>query len=121
MPRQLNDSAVQGMDISEAMLDVGLDREVEGDMCLQDLGQGLPLRAGSFDGAISISAVQWLCNADSAGADPRRRMRRFFESLYASLTRGGRAALQARCRPAAQSQSHDTRQPIRQAWHIRKA
>ena len=85
------------MDISEAMLDVGLDRDAEGDMCLQDLGQGLPLRPGSFDGAISISAVQWLCNADSAGADPRRRMRRFFESLYASLTRGGRAVLQARC------------------------
>ena len=84
----------QGMDISAAMLDVGFDREVEGDMCLQDLGQGLPLRPGSFDGAISISAVQWLCNADSAGSDPRRRMRRFFESLYASLTRGGRAVLQ---------------------------
>ena len=85
---------MKGMDISPAMLDVGLDREVEGDMCLQDLGQGLPLRPGSFDGAISISAVQWLCNADSAGSDPRRRMRRFFESLYASLTRGGRAVLQ---------------------------
>ena len=93
----------QGMDISEAMLDVGLDREAEGDMCQQDLGQGLPLRAGSFDGAISISAVQWLCNADSAGADPRRRMRRFFESLYASLTRGGRAVLQARCQHALHS------------------
>ncbi len=95
----------QGMDISEAMLDVGIDRDAEGDMCLQDLGQGLPLRPGSFDGAISISAVQWLCNADTAGADPRRRMRRFFESLYASLTRGGRAVLQARCRNAPQSLS----------------
>ncbi len=93
------------MDISEAMLEVGLDREAEGDMCLQDLGQGLPLRPGSFDGAISISAVQWLCNADSAGADPRRRMRRFFESLYASLTRGGRAVLQARCQNAPHSSS----------------
>ena len=54
---------LQGMDISEAMLDVALDREVEGDLCVGDLGQGLPFRAGTFDGAISISAVQWLCNA----------------------------------------------------------
>ena len=78
------------------MLGVAVDREVDGDVCLQDLGQGLPLRPGVFDGAISISAVQWLCNADSSGADPRRRMRRFFEALYASLTRGGRAVLQVR-------------------------
>ena len=54
---------LQGMDISEAMLDVALDREVEGDLCVSDLGQGLPFRSGTFDGAISISAVQWLCNA----------------------------------------------------------
>ena len=84
----------QGMDISEAMLGIAHKREVEGDLCAQDLGQGLPLRPGSFDGAISISAVQWLCNADSRGADPRKRMRRFFETLYASLARGGRAVLQ---------------------------
>lgn len=54
---------LQGLDISEAMLDVAREREVEGDLCLHDLGHGLPLRPGSFDGAISISAVQWLCNA----------------------------------------------------------
>jgi 18S rRNA (guanine1575-N7)-methyltransferase len=45
------------------MLDVAREREVEGDVCLHDLGHGLPLRPGTFDGAISISAVQWLCNA----------------------------------------------------------
>ena len=45
------------------MLDVAREREVEGDLCLADLGQGMPLRTGVFDGAISISAVQWLCNA----------------------------------------------------------
>lgn len=54
---------VQGFDISEAMLGVASEREVEGDLCLHDMGQGMPLRAGIFDGAISISAVQWLCNA----------------------------------------------------------
>jgi len=68
------------------MLDVAREREVEGDLLLSDLGHGLPLRAGAFDGAISISAVQWLCNAvrpraarqasSLAGAarSPRRRM-----------------------------------------------
>ena len=60
----------QGMDISEAMLDVALDREVEGDLCISDLGQGLPFRTGSYDGAISISAVQWLCNAVRALGAP---------------------------------------------------
>ena len=53
----------QGLDISAAMLDVAKEREVEGDLCHHDLGDGLPFRPGMFDGAISISAVQWLCNA----------------------------------------------------------
>ncbi|KAG2434446.1 hypothetical protein HYH02_012276 [Chlamydomonas schloesseri] len=83
-----------GLDISAAMLDVAHEREVEGDLVLSDLGHGLPLRPGSFDGAISISAVQWLCNADRAGHDPRKRMKRFFETLYMSLRRGARAVLQ---------------------------
>ncbi|KXZ47612.1 hypothetical protein GPECTOR_34g771 [Gonium pectorale] len=83
-----------GMDISAAMLDVAVEREVDGDLVLGDLGHGLPLRPGSFDGAISISAVQWLCNADRSGHDPRKRMKRFFETLYMSLRRGARAVLQ---------------------------
>lgn len=68
--------------------------QVEGDVALHDLGHGLPLRMGTFDGAISISAVQWLCNADKASHEPRKRMKRFFETLYSSLTRGARAVLQ---------------------------
>jgi 18S rRNA (guanine1575-N7)-methyltransferase len=60
------------------------------------MGQGVPLRPGAFDGAISISAVQWLCNADRSSHDPRRRLRRFFQTLYACLARGARAVLQVR-------------------------
>lgn len=82
------------MDISASMLDVALQREVEGDLLLGDLGNGLPLRAHVFDGAVSISAVQWLCNADTTGADPRARLRRFFATLYRALARGARAVLQ---------------------------
>lgn len=45
------------------MLEIAHDRDSDGDLCLHDLGDGLPFRPGTFDGAISISAVQWLCNA----------------------------------------------------------
>ncbi|ETI29296.1 hypothetical protein G647_01749 [Cladophialophora carrionii CBS 160.54] len=84
-----------GMDISPSMLDIALQREdVEGDLFLADMGQGVPFRAGSFDAAVSISAVQWLCNAESSGVSPEGRLRRFFDGLYASLKRGGRAVLQ---------------------------
>lgn len=83
-----------GMDISPSMLATGLDRDVEGDMFLSDLGNGIPFRAGTFDAAISISTIQWLCNADSTEADPKRRLQRFFSTLYASLKRGGKFVAQ---------------------------
>ncbi|KAI5063491.1 hypothetical protein GOP47_0022038 [Adiantum capillus-veneris] len=83
-----------GLDISEAMLDVALERETEGDLLLSDIGQGLGFRPGTIDGAISISALQWLCNADKSCNDPRLRLKAFFNSLYRSLARGARAALQ---------------------------
>nr|KAF6488850.1 BUD23 rRNA methyltransferase and ribosome maturation factor [Molossus molossus] len=53
-----------GIDISPDMLDAALDREAQGDLLLGDMGQGIPFKPGSFDGCISISAVQWLCNAN---------------------------------------------------------
>ncbi|KAL7634177.1 UNVERIFIED_CONTAM: hypothetical protein RMT77_015506 [Armadillidium vulgare] len=83
-----------GFDISQAMLDVAVEREVEGDMVLSDLGQGLPLRPASFDGAISISAIQWLCNADKKEHVPAKRLYKFFMTLYACLCRGSRAVFQ---------------------------
>jgi 18S rRNA (guanine1575-N7)-methyltransferase len=83
------------MDIAPSMLDVAVQRDsVEGDLLLSDMGQGVPFRAGSFDAAVSISAVQWLCNAESSGDAPEQRLRRFFDGLYAALRRGGRAVLQ---------------------------
>ncbi|ODV80839.1 S-adenosyl-L-methionine-dependent methyltransferase [Suhomyces tanzawaensis NRRL Y-17324] len=83
-----------GMDISPSMLATGLDREVEGDLFLSDLGNGVPFRAGTFDAAISISAIQWLCNADTANVDPKKRTLTFFNTLYASLKRGGKFVAQ---------------------------
>lgn len=83
-----------GMDISASMLAVALEKEVEGDLFLADAGQGVPFRPGTFDAAISISAVQWLCNAESSEESPAGRLGRFFNGLYASLRRGGRAVCQ---------------------------
>ena len=68
--------------------------QVEGDLLLHDLGQGLGVRPGAADGAISISALQWLCNADKATHKPAKRLATFFASLYAALARGARAVFQ---------------------------
>ncbi|KAF2076790.1 hypothetical protein CYY_001916 [Polysphondylium violaceum] len=83
-----------GCDISKDMLDVALDREVEGDVMVRDIGQGFPFRAGTFDGAISISAIQWLCNAEKSHHNPRKRLMVFFQSLFNVLARGAKAILQ---------------------------
>lgn len=76
------------------MLGVALEKEVEGDLFLADAGQGVPFRAGTFDAAISISAIQWLCNAETSEESAAGRLNRFFGGLYASLRRGGRAVCQ---------------------------
>jgi len=83
-----------GMDISSSMLAQALERDVDGDMILADIGQGVPFRAGAFDAAISISAIQWLCNAETSDVSPEGRLKRFFDGLYASLKRGGKAVCQ---------------------------
>jgi len=93
-----------GLDISPAMLAIARERIEEededdgttsgGDVMHGDMGEGLPFRAGSFDGAISISALQWLCNADKSYHNPHKRLYKFFSSLYACLSRGSRAVFQ---------------------------
>lgn len=83
-----------GMDIAPAMLGAATERGVEGDLLLADLGHGVGFRAGSFDGAISISTLQWLCNADKRCHHPQKRLLKLFSSLYACLSRGSRAVFQ---------------------------
>jgi 18S rRNA (guanine1575-N7)-methyltransferase len=46
-----------GTDISQSMLDVAVDREVGGDVIHSDMGHGFGFRPGTFDAAISISAI----------------------------------------------------------------
>ena len=57
-----------GMDISKAMLEVASTREeVEGgDLIHSDMGHGFGFRPGTFDGAVSVSALQWLCSAEKS-------------------------------------------------------
>ena len=84
-----------GVDISQAMLDVAVERGLDkGDVVLGDLGEGLPFRPGSFDGAISVSALQWLCNADKKSHNPVQRLSKLFTTLYTCLARGARAVFQ---------------------------
>ncbi|KAJ2718422.1 18S rRNA (guanine1575-N7)-methyltransferase [Coemansia sp. Benny D115] len=83
-----------GMDIAPSMLEIAADKDVEGDLFLQDIGQGMGFRPGTFDGAISVSVIQWLCNADKAENKPRYRLHRFFSTLFMALQRGARAVFQ---------------------------
>ena len=83
-----------GCDISKAMLGVAVDREVEGDVIHSDMGHGFGFRPGTFDGAVSISALQWLCSAEQRCQNPYRRLNTFFSSLYACLIKGARCAFQ---------------------------
>ncbi|CAB3403602.1 unnamed protein product [Caenorhabditis bovis] len=91
-----NGHIFMGLDVSEAMLGIARDDEdlEAGDFILQDMGLGMPFRPGTFDGAISISAIQWLCHANSANENPRKRLYFFFQSLYGCLGRGSRAVFQ---------------------------
>jgi 18S rRNA (guanine1575-N7)-methyltransferase len=84
-----------GCDISKSMLDVAIERDnTKGDFLNVDMGQGLPFRPGTFDGVISISALQWLCYSESSDMDPILRLNRFFSSLYSILKRDAKAVLQ---------------------------
>ncbi|KAL0233926.1 hypothetical protein PCE1_002431 [Barthelona sp. PCE] len=83
-----------GCDIAPEMLRHARHNCVDGDLMLLDIGEGLPFRTGVFDGAISISVIQWLCQADKSYHHPRKRLLRFFTSLYASLKPRAKAVLQ---------------------------
>lgn len=65
-----------------------------GDLMHHDMGTGLPFRPATFDACVSISALQWLCYSNSAAQIPKRRLVRFFSSLYSILKKSARAVLQ---------------------------
>lgn len=83
-----------GMDISKSMLEIANDNGCEGNLLHADMGQGIPFRSGVFDYAISVSAIQWLCNADKSSHNPYKRLKVFFQTLYQSLVMGARCCFQ---------------------------
>lgn len=64
------------------------------DLCLHDMGQGVGFRPGTFDGCISISALQWLFHSNRSFENPRKRLTRLFVTLHSALTRSARAVFQ---------------------------
>ena len=85
-----------GLDVSRDMLTVSAERDdsTKGDLVHHDMGTGLPFRQATFDGCVSISALQWLCYSNKSSQVPKRRLVRFFSALYGVLKRGARAVLQ---------------------------
>ena len=83
-----------GVDISPSMLGLAIEREVDGDLIYADIGNGMFFRPGTFDACISISVLQWLCQAETKAQNPIKRLRRFFNSLYKCLAAGARAVFQ---------------------------
>ena len=89
-----NDTNDNGSNSDNAKLFPLQSLEDVGDVLKSDMGQGLPFRPASFDGVISISAIQWLCYSSSSDQDPKLRLNRFFSALYSVLKRDAKAILQ---------------------------
>eukprot|EP00656_Telonema_subtile_P051404 TRINITY_DN6899_c0_g1_i1.p1 TRINITY_DN6899_c0_g1~~TRINITY_DN6899_c0_g1_i1.p1 ORF type:complete len:271 (+),score=101.57 TRINITY_DN6899_c0_g1_i1:150-962(+) len=81
-----------GFDISPEMLNVAVAQGCQGDVFAQDAGAPFRFRSGCFDGAISISAIQWLVNDDYNQS--HTKLITFFKSLKKALAPGARAVLQ---------------------------
>lgn len=64
------------------------------DLLVHDMGHGVCFRPGTFDGCISISALQWLFHSNRSFEHPKRRLTRLFVTLHSALTRSARAILQ---------------------------
>ena len=86
-----------GSDLSAAMLQGAIENGVNegGDFMQSDMGCQMPFRDGIFDGVVSISALQWLFNADGGEVhEPYKRMKILFTCLRRVLKRGARAVFQ---------------------------
>eukprot|EP00917_Polyrhabdina_sp_WS-2016_P024939 GHVP01053795.1.p1 GENE.GHVP01053795.1~~GHVP01053795.1.p1 ORF type:complete len:258 (+),score=53.44 GHVP01053795.1:1222-1995(+) len=83
-----------GIDISINMLEVAKESFYPDNLFLSDIGNGLFFRSGSFDGVISISALQWLFYSNKTSENPRQRLKTFFSSLISCLSLNSSAAFQ---------------------------
>ncbi|XP_070712304.1 18S rRNA (guanine-N(7))-methyltransferase-like, partial [Pempheris klunzingeri] len=83
-----------GLDISEAMLNIANEKDLEGGLIECDMGNGLPFRSEMFDGCISLSALQWLSYVSKSEHNAIARIYKFFSTLYSVLKLGSRAVFQ---------------------------
>ena len=58
------------------------------------MGEGFRFKAGTFDGGISVSALQWLCVPSKKSDNPFKRCCKFFQCLYECMVMGGRIVFQ---------------------------
>lgn len=89
-----DDSDDSDNEMNDSENDNESEKASSGDLMHHDMGTGLPFRPATFDACISISALQWLCYSNTSAQVPKKRLTRFFSSLYQVLRRGGRAVLQ---------------------------
>lgn len=78
-----------GADVSPDMLALG-----DTESLLLDMGDGVPLRPGSVDAILSISALQWLFHSHRTCDNPRRRLLTLFTTCFAAMGRSARAVFQ---------------------------
>ena len=76
------------------MLDLAASKELDGGLLQADMGEGFRFKAGTFDGGISVSALQWLCVPGKKSDMPFKRCCRFFQCLYECMVMGGRVVFQ---------------------------
>jgi 18S rRNA (guanine1575-N7)-methyltransferase len=93
-----------GLDISLPMLYLAQSKSSHALLACCDFGQGIPLRTCYFNAAISVSAVQWLCdrhqqqqdddNNNNTATTPNSKIRTFMHSLHSILLPNTKAVLQ---------------------------
>jgi 18S rRNA (guanine1575-N7)-methyltransferase len=83
-----------GIDISGDMLKIAREEADALDYIRADMGEGLNFQPGTFDGVISVSAIQWLFQSYSSEHHPLKRIRRFLVMLYSVCRPNSRCVLQ---------------------------
>lgn len=71
-----------GLDISKDMLNICKEKDETNCVIKGDIGEGLCFQPGTFDGVISVSALQWLFQSYKNNHVPKKRIRLFFTSLF---------------------------------------
>ncbi|AFM98314.1 putative SAM dependent methyltransferase [Encephalitozoon hellem ATCC 50504] len=83
-----------GIDISTEMLRLGIEKGEGLGYIRMDMGRGLVFQPGTFDGVVSVSAIQWLFHSYSSDEHPIRRIRTFFTTLYSVCKPDAKCVLQ---------------------------